>query len=379
MRAFLFPFLILIFSISACSEVKKQQNAEKIIDVFKSNKEISLSKILSIKKYILFKNDSLSFLSRVDKIIKYKKKYFVLDSKQSVLKIYDLSGNYLNDITKIGKGPSEVTKLIDFTIDSTAGKLILYDVGNSSLLFFNLEGKYLNQIDIFPYAMKMGLLCPGKLIFYLGNNYFEESKANNFLVCDYKGKIIGRHLKFDKDECGLFGFGGILSENKEEVLCSNGVSNIIYLIDKEGKVRKKFHFLFQGCNLKEGDCLHFNNEHSKFNLCFLNRRVITINDNVYFDFMNKDKLDRGFIFKDEVFSTSNISKDYFSLIFGFAIGKNDKDLIFLLKPEVVDYYFSEYPDLLNKLKIDNRNLFDVLESCLHTESQVLIFANFKDN
>ena len=96
-------------------------------------------------------------------------KIYVLDRRESAIKVFDKKGKYLMKIGKQGQGPGEMNKPIGIKITKN-NELMVEDVLNQRLIFFSLDGKFLRN------------LSTGKIFALSG------------VIIDSKGNFIGRQL-----------------------------------------------------------------------------------------------------------------------------------------------------------------------------------------
>ncbi|MCP2604710.1 6-bladed beta-propeller [Candidatus Aminicenantes bacterium AH-873-B07] len=96
-------------------------------------------------------------------------KIYILDRRESVIKVFDNKGKYLMKIGKQGQGPGEMNKPIGIRITKN-NELIIEDILNQRLIYFSLDGKFLRNFST------------AKILGFSG------------AVIDSKGNIIGRQL-----------------------------------------------------------------------------------------------------------------------------------------------------------------------------------------
>jgi len=84
----------------------------------------------------------------IARVIFHKGNYYVLDSRTQEVLCFNAEGGFLFKISSLGKGPGEYNNITDFTIDRENGKLILLDAPSQRVLFFDLEGRHLDDRSI---------------------------------------------------------------------------------------------------------------------------------------------------------------------------------------------------------------------------------------
>jgi hypothetical protein len=72
---------------------------------------------------------------------------YILDVKASNIRVFDKNGKHLKTFGKIGQGPGEFQKPIDFIQITPQRELAVYDLPSRHFIFFSLEGKYLRQLS----------------------------------------------------------------------------------------------------------------------------------------------------------------------------------------------------------------------------------------
>lgn len=133
-------------------------------------------------------------------------KLYVCEIRRSQVYVFDLTGNKLMEIGKMGVNPGEFRAPNGVTADKD-GNIYVVDTGNSRVQVFNKDGKFLRIINgakdgkgssIFVNPRGIGIDTKGRI--YVANN------LTNFVVA------------LDKDGKKLFEFGGNGSANTQFAL-----------------------------------------------------------------------------------------------------------------------------------------------------------------
>ena len=64
-------------------------------------------------------------INRITKIRYFNNHFYILDGAQSSFFIFNSHGNFIKKIEPIGRGPSEVMRLSDFSIDTFSNSIIV--------------------------------------------------------------------------------------------------------------------------------------------------------------------------------------------------------------------------------------------------------------
>lgn len=114
---------------------------------------------------------------------------FVLDSKESCIKKFDVEGKYLTRFGRAGQGPGELNH--PMTIDCRQGK-ILVSSGTSQFQLFDLDGKYIESFRLPQYQwFNLKLMNEDTVVgfsFIPGGENTKENKVLN--IYDTEGNVL---------------------------------------------------------------------------------------------------------------------------------------------------------------------------------------------
>ncbi len=128
-------YSLFVLAIYACGQVHHAPN-EIVLDQFISDvKETTISNVASRIEYIQLETTPASLISNIDKIQTKDGKMYILDIRSSSLLVFDMSGKFIRKIGNKGNGPGEHIGIHDFvlcdsiilTLDCMLWKTILYD------------------------------------------------------------------------------------------------------------------------------------------------------------------------------------------------------------------------------------------------------------
>ena len=107
-------------------------------DVFSLEEELSIGEARGQEEYLF---------SRVSDIaVDEEEKIYVLDSKESQLKVFDKNGEYSKAIGKKGQGPGEMRGPTSLVITSQQ-EILVNDPSARKIHFFTLDGSYLKSVS----------------------------------------------------------------------------------------------------------------------------------------------------------------------------------------------------------------------------------------
>jgi len=159
-RFFIITLIVIVLAIYSCS--KKDTEGEMAIKekngviVIKNPKEplyddthFSLKEDLVIGKAQGEEEYMFSHLRSI--AVDVEGNIYTSDDSGMPLKVYDKNGQFLRSISRKGQGPGEIGA--SYTIQITSdNELLVYDIRNSKILFFTLEGEHLRSKDLKNYS-----------------------------------------------------------------------------------------------------------------------------------------------------------------------------------------------------------------------------------
>lgn len=146
-------FWIIILSVSllivGCGQATQNETLQ--IPYIGSVKSVADTLIMDGFEMLSFESNDNSLISKMDRVIKYEGRYYVLDKRMKQLLSFDSSGNHLFTINTVGNGIGEYISLRDFSIDRE-GRWLLLLVDPSAILYYDLlEGKYDHKLALDGY------------------------------------------------------------------------------------------------------------------------------------------------------------------------------------------------------------------------------------
>jgi hypothetical protein len=73
---------------------------------------------------------------------------FILDDKESCIKVFDNSGKYVRTIGRRGQGPGEIGGASSMSIPLGSNELIVMDISNNRLAFFSMDGRFIKNVPL---------------------------------------------------------------------------------------------------------------------------------------------------------------------------------------------------------------------------------------
>lgn len=331
-------FLIIIFLPTfSCSSKENIQNQTVIssnefveIQIDKAEKKFDFNEIIDSIDLIELESPENQIIASCDKVISFENDLYILDKKQSIINKFSTSGKFIAQLTTLGKGPGEVTRISDFTVDEPNKEIIVFDKG-SGILFMDLHGKFLRKTAFSPYPDRFEQISPNEMLFYNDYNYFKSDGPYNFSVVDKEGTLVTSFFDYPGGQvCLSNDFGGILSKCEDGVLCSNGLSSNIYRIRRSNSSEKKIlikkEYVFDlgdmGVPIEEDEvCEYFSRNYMNFEVSYMFKNFYeTPNKSLIFAFVIGNKIFKGFFIKDKAYIADKSKKDVYNYLFELPVG-----------------------------------------------------------
>lgn len=198
---------------------------------------IDLSVLTDSIRYIQLETNDRCIVTEIEKIELIDDFIFVKD-KKDCLYVFNLNGDYLYTIGRMGKGPGEYIVLNDFFVDKLNNKVSIFDQVQSKIIQFSYDGKFINEFRV--------NCCPDKIKKIMDNYYLSSSfMINDTLIYEYKDNKKINH--FTKNDLNLEKFQEhvlhfeSLGIYEDSITYWNELNNYVFRI-KDGKLFKRFLF-----------------------------------------------------------------------------------------------------------------------------------------
>lgn len=137
-----------LFFISCDSSIKNQSIETIKVDIKTEPVEVEFEDYFDSQIVIALETNENSIFSNIDRISFYEHKIFILDRKLNSVLVFNENGSFLYKIKNIGRGPSEYTSLMDFTIDEKNKNIILYTDKPYGLYIHKMDGAFVKKVRL---------------------------------------------------------------------------------------------------------------------------------------------------------------------------------------------------------------------------------------
>ena len=125
--------------------------------------------------YLVLQSSSGNYINRISDIKYRNGRYYLFDSDQGLIMIYNESGKELGSIKAIGHGLGEYIQPLSFDVD-TDGNVYVADVAKKAILEYSCEDyRFKKSIDVGVAFWGLGVINENEfwLTYYLRKNYFD--------------------------------------------------------------------------------------------------------------------------------------------------------------------------------------------------------------
>lgn len=183
--------------------------------------------------------DSMDLIGKVDKVVFYSKKIYVLDrSIAKAIYIFTEQGDYLAKINQLGDGPGEFKEPFDIIIDSKLNHIIVYCKQSRKLIYYNLYGGFIKERKT-ELNFRSFAIHQDTYLFFTHSiyNYIERygEVSYDLIALDHSGNLINKQFP-NNMESGKSGIvithNKYFTENNDGLFLSWVFNDTIYKISK---------------------------------------------------------------------------------------------------------------------------------------------------
>ncbi len=295
-RNFLILIGLSILFLNSCYNNEKEIINSKVETISVNPKEegaIIASEIIEDISFVPLETNRISILGDIDKIIYHNYHFYILDRfKQKAIFVFDKNGKFLNKIGVLGNGPGEFNDPADFIINNSSIIEVL-DRFHKKKIYFDLNGKYLNEKKINIYASKLHQVKTDEYVYYHYKPEHNNSQFHLTLINENEG-----YLKeyLPKNDAFLYASDfQNFSSSEKNLYFFKSFDNYIYKISN-GKFEPAFFLDFQSQFIKQSDFKNAKDTYEKINvlnsipvITGINNLIFLHNHLFFVYFFNKKK------------------------------------------------------------------------------------------
>ena len=163
--------------------------SETVISIIPKEDDLSpfdLSPYLDTVKFVKLELTDESIIGSLDKVIIYEERIYILGTQTHSLFVFDMEGNYLHKIAKVGQGPGEYLQLDFFDIDRENKHIVLTDLNDYWVMRYDFDGNFLSKQKIPVWCEGVSVLPNKGIVLYANfrNNSDKLEQENNLIYLD---------------------------------------------------------------------------------------------------------------------------------------------------------------------------------------------------
>ena len=245
-------FLLSIFESCSDREAISYYPDDEVLDgsmvidipVLKDSTFILCSNVFSSVEYVPLESNSHSAVGMIDKLeFTDHGDMIVYDNRNGIIIRYDSEGHYLNKIGERGHQKNEYVKPMDIAYDPFCNQVIVWDNIRKSLLYYNIDGSFVNKTNSELWHGSLEVLDRNYLGICTSRIIKESPYSFKFFLMDRSGKI---KKEFDEYNT-VAGFqrspNCIFSNCEGKLLCHTEYSSNIFEITRDSLI-PRYHLSF---------------------------------------------------------------------------------------------------------------------------------------
>lgn len=374
----IFLFLISIILTNCSNNDKRGSNISRhkfpiIIDIEIMNDTSSFEDLIDSFKIVKLETNE-SLFGDITNLYFINKSIIIFDKTNQKVLVFDLDGNFIKKIGRIGNGPGEYMNIRCVSVDNDKQHILLLDDKKLEIHHYNMEGNFVfsEEFEIFPHDF---ISANDNVIFFLNSSpyYFGENIFYDLLITENR-KIVNKKFPFSRENKFIYPLNRVFYELNDTVCFIEKWSSKAYSIVEE-KIVPRFFIDFSNVALPA----EFVTDEKLFDLNsddygYLFDYVLETNTFIYFQYMYKGNLMRKLYNKvhNQYHTFTNVEdrKDIFSLSFAPISTYNDF-FISVIPPHLL--IEARKKNFLNQTQI---KLTDSLE---YSDNAILMFHKLKRN
>lgn len=280
-----FSFALLVFTclFIGCNGKSDQKIADNgnhlqqvdTIRVGDIRKRLKASEVLGDYKTVFLKTDSL-LIGTISKLIFANGNIYIADRSSDRIFAFDMEGNMLFYISRLGNGPEEYSKLKDFGINTHKGVIEILDTSRRNVVQYDMHsGEFVDakRYDFWPRLFSP--LSNGSRLFHIGHidqePYKPDSIQAEVYITDSLNGIVKTyfpHLESGISKIYLMTLQNIYQRGEGGLLLVPMYNNHIYGVGND-RLKRQYYLDFGTKSLPDDFVLNYNRNPNDF-LPYLN-------------------------------------------------------------------------------------------------------------
>ena len=231
--------ILIVLAVAACVSCRSRRSANESFNIsetihFSEKTEKTIQNSVDSVAYLALEAVEKSLFGNADKMIARDGRIYIADYKRGRLIVFDVDGNFIFSINKLGRGPGEYLSLRGFTVDENY--IYLTDFESNKLIKYTLSGEYVNEYALPVQAMDIGVFDNGDLILVSvplhTGGFVTEQTPHRVFITDADLKIHTSLFGYEQEEIDPVGKLSYLSENELSIVFHTAGSDVVHVFSK---------------------------------------------------------------------------------------------------------------------------------------------------
>lgn len=186
--------LLILFLFNCKRQSSVIWSKSEIIDITEGlnqkGTDIKLSEVCNEIQYCFLETSDECLIDKIDKIMIDDSLIFIYNKHQFF--IFNLSGKFKRKIGKLGKGPGEFLRIMDFTINNNKNLIFIYDSDQQKIICYDYKGFFKFEFKIGSYPTRIACINHDFLILSYVLPDFIANENYGFSKFDMQGNLINK-------------------------------------------------------------------------------------------------------------------------------------------------------------------------------------------
>lgn len=181
------------------SSISEDKPVHLEIDDSVEHYQYDLSAVFDSVSFVRLSSDSSALVSFISQVLVKDSLIFVVDCfTTSSVKRFSMTGTYLGDVGRKGRGPGEYVQ--PTFVEIKDNEVIVWDQYTQRLTYYDLAGRYMKHLDINRFSLKFRQFDSNRIMF---NSVNSDNQAPirdyTLFVCDSLSNLVSRGMRRKKE------------------------------------------------------------------------------------------------------------------------------------------------------------------------------------
>lgn len=164
-------------------------------------KQVDISEIIDTVKFVTLELREGSLVGNIAKVIVFEDRIYIYDNLTYSIFVFNIHGEYIFKISRIGKGPGEYNQVDLFDIDYENRQIILVDLMGYWILRYDFKGNFISQEKIPIWIEGLAPTFNGGVVVYANHrdNTVKFSQEFNIYYLDSSMQVSNAYFPYNSN------------------------------------------------------------------------------------------------------------------------------------------------------------------------------------